>query len=180
MSWKIKLLFNLKSRYTDVKLSNDNHSNKAGLMLLQSTRILFSINLYYSLWDPPAIRKFQLPHPKHSFDNTYLHQDRLLYLQCCPSAKVHELPQGHCGDNREGTLFLWLHIYYGHLTFVRFEYFVSWITYDHLYSFKARWCFQSVQLRQRFSCLYWTFRPKSSLSKSSLFYPSFSFFINLS
>ena len=26
-------------------------------------------------------------------------------------AQVHELPQSHCGDNREGTLFSWLHIY---------------------------------------------------------------------
>ena len=30
----------------------------------------------------------------------------------CPScAQVHELPQNHCGDNPEGTLFSWLHIY---------------------------------------------------------------------
>ena len=27
----------------------------------------------------------------------------------------------HCGDNREGTLFSWLHIRYAHLTSVRFE-----------------------------------------------------------
>ena len=26
-------------------------------------------------------------------------------------AQVHELPQSHCGDNREGTLFSLLHIY---------------------------------------------------------------------
>ena len=26
-------------------------------------------------------------------------------------AQVHELPQSHCGDNREGTLFSWLNIY---------------------------------------------------------------------
>ena len=37
-------------------------------------------------------------------------------------AEVYELPQNHCGDNREGTLFSWLHIYYGHLASVRFEY----------------------------------------------------------
>ena len=48
---------------------------------------------------------------------------------------------------------------------------VSWITYDHLYSFKARWWFQSVQLKQRSSSLYWTFRPKSfpNCSKENLF-----------
>ena len=28
---------------------------------------------------------------------------------------------GHCGDNREGTLFSWLHIYCAHLAPVRFE-----------------------------------------------------------
>ena len=27
-------------------------------------------------------------------------------------AKVHELPQSHCGDNWEGTLFSWLYIYF--------------------------------------------------------------------
>ena len=36
-------------------------------------------------------------------------------------AQFHELPQYHCGDNREGALFSWLHIYYAHLVFVRFE-----------------------------------------------------------
>ena len=29
-------------------------------------------------------------------------------------AQVHDLPQSHCGDNREGTLFSSLHIYYAH------------------------------------------------------------------
>ena len=37
-------------------------------------------------------------------------------------AQGHELPHSHCGDNREGTLFSWLHIFYAHLTSVRFEY----------------------------------------------------------
>ena len=36
-------------------------------------------------------------------------------------AQMHELPQSHCGDNREGTLFSWLHIFYAHLASVRFE-----------------------------------------------------------
>ena len=36
-------------------------------------------------------------------------------------AEVHELPQSHCGDNREGTLFPWLHIYYTHFASVRLE-----------------------------------------------------------
>ena len=37
----------------------------------------------------------------------------------CASVQVHELPQSHCGDNQEGTLLLWLHIYihYAHLAF---------------------------------------------------------------
>ena len=40
---------------------------------------------------------------------------------CTSCAQVHELPQSDCGDNREGTLFSWLHIYYAHLASVRFE-----------------------------------------------------------
>ena len=35
--------------------------------------------------------------------------------------QVHELPQSHCGDNREGTMFSCIHIYYAHLTSVRIE-----------------------------------------------------------
>ena len=42
----------------------------------------------------------------------------MMYGSC---AQVHELPQSHCGDNREGTLFAWFHIYYAHLASVRFE-----------------------------------------------------------
>ena len=34
---------------------------------------------------------------------------------------VHELPQSHCSDNQEGTLFSWLHIYYMNLASVRLE-----------------------------------------------------------
>ena len=36
-------------------------------------------------------------------------------------AQAHELPQSHCGDNREGTLFSWLHLYYVHLASAGFE-----------------------------------------------------------
>ena len=46
-------------------------------------------------------------------------------------AQVHELPQSHCGDNREGTLFSWLHIHYTHLAFVRFEHSVCVV--NHLW-----------------------------------------------
>ena len=42
-----------------------------------------------------------------------------IYMLSC--AQVHELPQSHCGDNREGTLFSRLHINYTHLASVRFE-----------------------------------------------------------
>ena len=36
-------------------------------------------------------------------------------------AQVHELTQSHYGDNQEGKLFSWLHIYYTHLAYVRFK-----------------------------------------------------------
>ena len=43
---------------------------------------------------------------------------------CCRSCvQVPDLPQSHCGDNRKGTLFLSLHMYYAHLTSVTFEQF---------------------------------------------------------
>ena len=52
---------------------------------------------------------------------TWAHDVWLMNRTSC--AQVHELPQNHCGDNREGTLFLWLHmhIYYAHLASVKFE-----------------------------------------------------------
>ena len=54
-------------------------------------------------------------------------------------AQVNELPQSHCGDNREGTFFSWLHIYFAHLASVRFwALCVSWITYDHIYIYTFR------------------------------------------
>ena len=44
----------------------------------------------------------------------------IMYGTSC--SQVHELPQSHCGDKREGTLLSWLHIYYyAHPAFVRFE-----------------------------------------------------------
>ena len=43
----------------------------------------------------------------------------IIYMQSC--VQVHELPQNHCGDNREGTLFSWLHINYTYLASVKFE-----------------------------------------------------------
>ena len=47
-------------------------------------------------------------------------------------AQVHELPQSHCVDNREGTLFSWLHVYYVHLASVRFEHSACCVV-DHLW-----------------------------------------------
>ena len=42
-------------------------------------------------------------------------------------AQVYGLPQIRCGDNWEGTFFLWLHIYYANLAFVRFKHSVCHI-----------------------------------------------------
>ena len=47
--------------------------------------------------------------------------------------KVYKLPQSHCGDNQEGTLFLWLHF------MITWALCVSWITHDlasdtHIYT----------------------------------------------
>ena len=99
--------------------------------------------------------------------------------QCSSCAQVHELPQSHCGNNREGTLFLWLHIYYACLASVRFEHCLSWVTYDQLCNIyihrqlweEINWCRcetlqvifpylalgawsipQSIKLRRTFEC----------------------------
>ena len=42
----------------------------------------------------------------------YIYIIYILNRTCTSCAQVHELPQSHCGDNREGTLFSWLHIIY--------------------------------------------------------------------
>ena len=50
-----------------------------------------------------------------------------LFIMC----QGHEMQRNHWCDNREVTLFSWLHIYYACLAPVRFEHCVSWITYGH-------------------------------------------------
>ena len=42
------------------------------------------------------------------FVETYFHI-MYIYINRISRAQVHELPQSHCGDNLEGTLFSWLH-----------------------------------------------------------------------
>ena len=64
---------------------------------------------------------------------------------CTSCAQVHELPQSHCGDNREDTLFSlfsWLPIYHDYLASVRFEHSVCrrlFITTDNGPKEKT-WC----------------------------------------
>ena len=45
----------------------------------------------------------------------YHHNDfvvtHALFVNRTSCVQVYELPQGHCGDKWEGTLFFWLHIY---------------------------------------------------------------------
>ena len=78
-------------------------------------------------------------HVKHSLIHCYQQlctwaSDTRLHINRSSYAKMHQLPQSHCGDNGKDTLFSWFHICYAHLASVRSEYFcVSWITYDHLY-----------------------------------------------
>ena len=61
---------------------------------------------------------------------------QLMHMYSCTScAQVYELPQSHCGNNQDATLFSWLHTYYAHLASVRFEHSVCrgslMTTYDH-------------------------------------------------
>ena len=51
----------------------------------------------------------------------YNTQIKFLYYPLMSYAQVRELLQSHCGDNREGTLFSPLHIYYTHIASMRFE-----------------------------------------------------------
>ena len=67
-----------------------------------------------------------LEHMMYSEPYTWAHDVRWTWymMNRTSCAQVHELPQSHCGDNQEGTLFSWLHVYYAHLASVRFEHFV--------------------------------------------------------
>ena len=55
---------------------------------------------------------------------------QVMHLETCAScAQVHELPQSRCLDNREETLFSWLHMYYyAHPAFVRFKH-SAWLVF---------------------------------------------------
>ena len=56
--------------------------------------------------------------PQWFCGNSCIWADRALCVQ------VHELPQSHCDDNQESSLFSWLPIYYAHLASERFEHFM--------------------------------------------------------
>ena len=64
---------------------------------------------------------------------TWVHDEP--YIMCC--VQVYELPQSHSGENREGILRSLQHIYYAHLTSVRFEHSVCrgslMTTYTYIY-----------------------------------------------
>ena len=63
------------------------------------------------------------------------------YITCTSwCTTVHHEPnwrsaQSHFGDNRDGNLFSWYHIYYVHLVSKRFEHCTLWVV-DHLWSVK--------------------------------------------
>ena len=57
----------------------------------------------------------------------------------CP--QVHELPESHCGDNREDTLFSWLHIYtyiyiyiYMYIYIIYYIYYILYIYIIYIYN----------------------------------------------
>ena len=52
------------------------------------------------------------------------------------------LPQSHCGDNREGTLFSWLHIIYIYIYMYKYVYNLEFQLID-LEFFKNMLCFQN-------------------------------------
>ena len=60
-----------------------------------------------------AIMKTMCPPGYHHNGSVAAHVPEHMIYTC---AQVYELPQSHCGDNREGTLFSGWHIYYAHLT----------------------------------------------------------------
>ena len=57
-------------------------------------------------------------HIAGSINTRVLNQLMCTRTQCF---QLHKLPQNHCGDNQEITLFLYIHIKYAHLASVEFE-----------------------------------------------------------
>ena len=68
-----------------------------------------------------AIMKTICPPGYHHDGFVTTHALGHMMYDCAWCAQVHELPQIHCGNNQEGTLFSRLNIYYTHFAFVRFE-----------------------------------------------------------
>ena len=59
-----------------------------------------------------AIMKTMCPPGYHHNGFVATHAlEHMMYGSC---AQVHELPQSHCGDNREGTFFSWFHCFIYH------------------------------------------------------------------
>ena len=85
----------------------------------------------------------QKKHKKHKMQTSdfgtmalsqLMHLGRWCMILC---AQAPELSQNYCGDNREGAIFSWLHIYYANIASVRSEHSVCHesliITYMYLY-----------------------------------------------
>ena len=53
-------------------------------------------------------------------------------------AQVHEVLQSHCGDNREGTLFAWLHMYIHVCMYIYYIYiyiyYIIYVLYIYIYN----------------------------------------------
>ena len=64
----------------------------------------------------------------HKWSTTHRIKSNIIFGSLVPAmcnstscAQVHELPQSYCGDNWEGTLFSWLHIYNFKMLYKRVE-----------------------------------------------------------
>ena len=75
-------------------------------------------------------------------------------------AQVYELPPSHCGDNREGTLFSWLHIYKNLYGKKPFDFVISYVvnlfpnwSCSKLIFFKLSW---SCPFLKNFALSMWT------------------------
>ena len=77
------------------------------------------------------------------------HRNKVSNLMCnrTSCAQVHGLPQGHCGDSREGTLLSWLHIYIYIYIWCVCDTYVIFICYNNCaqvrYAFGLQKCFWS-------------------------------------
>ena len=94
------------------------HRSKIGVIYMQLWKqYALPVITTIALWQLIHLSTWCLPCVHHLMCISHVY----VTSNCTSCVQVNDLPQSYCGDNQEGTLSSWFHIYYTRLASVRFE-----------------------------------------------------------